>query len=351
MFFKTDAPAGASLYGCNGANSWAVEGGLSAVTVMSDGSPVGSSGTLDFFTGLGLMTVISATGTQIDLQTALDTAVVQTQPGEQGGAALLCASASGSGSAYTCSLNPTLGSYTEGMILHWIPDLGASGGNTTLNVDTLGPQPVKLPDGVGNPAATDILAGRLYTIWYDGAAFRLPAAAATGGSGGGGGGGSVNVNGSSVSSPNFNASTPAAASGYNNATLQVTGSNVSIQVPLSVDAPGWQICNPAGCGSETSNGYYAIVNPNGVTFDECGVNLAIAATGSAVHVDVQDSTGTSVFSAGYISIGTGVTSEVFNSSFVGGTYTAVKGAKFRAAVKQNDSGGTAQFAYVRCRVH
>ena len=117
------------------------------------------------------------------------------------------------------------------------------------------------------------------------------------------------------------------------------------------DAPAWQVCNPAGCGSETSNGYYGIMNPNGVTFDECGVNLAIAATGSAVHVDVQDSTGTSVFSAGYISIGTGVTSEVFNSSFVGGTYTAVKGAKFRAAVKQNDSGGTAQFAYVRCRVH
>ena len=670
LYFATDAPAGSNVYGCTAANTWAVQGN---VTVMSDGFAVGTSGTMDFVTGTGLMTVITATGSQSNVQTALDTAVIQTQPGEQGGAALLCVSGSGSGSAYTCSLNPTLGSYTQGMVLHWIPDLSASGGVTTLNVDTLGPRPVKLPDGVSNPAATDILAGRLHTIWYDGAAFRLPAAAATGGSGGavssvfsragsvtaqsgdyttaqvtesgnlyftnaraqsamsgryespltlsaplsrtvntislpaatsgqngylasadwstfnakqaaisgapstwpalgtaaahaatdfepalgnpsvsgyvlssttagvrswvaqsggggggtwgsitgtlsnqtdlnsvlsgkqatisgapgtwpsfaavatsgsksdvglsnventalstwagttnivtlgtlttgvwhgtaiadsyissaatwsakqsaitgapstwpalatvatsgsysdlsskptlgtasshastdfqtaiggapgtwpsfgaaallnvgttagtvaagndsrfGGSGGSVNVNGSSVSSPNFNASTPAAGSGYNNATLQVAGSNVSIQVPLSVDAPAWQVCNPAGCGSETSNGYYMIMNPNGVTFDECGVNLAIAGTGSSVVLDVQDSTGTSIFGATKLVVPINTTTGVFQAAFSGSPYTAAKGAKFRAVVTQNDSGGTAQFAYLRCRVH
>lgn len=45
--------------------------------------------------------------------------------------------------------------------------------------------------------------------------------------GGGGGGGSVNVNGGSVSSPNFNGTTPAAPAGTVNVIYQVSGSNVS----------------------------------------------------------------------------------------------------------------------------
>src|ERR1017187_5931803 len=30
MFFKTDAPAGANLYGCTAANTWSVQGGISS---------------------------------------------------------------------------------------------------------------------------------------------------------------------------------------------------------------------------------------------------------------------------------------------------------------------------------
>jgi hypothetical protein len=45
--------------------------------------------------------------------------------------------------------------------------------------------------------------------------------------GSGGGGGSVSVNGSAVSSPNFNSTTPAAPSGYENCDWQVSGSNIS----------------------------------------------------------------------------------------------------------------------------
>ena len=48
---------------------------------------------------------------------------------------------------------------------------------------------------------------------------------------GGGGGGSVNVNGSPVSSPNFNGTTPAAPGGNTNCTWQVSGSSVSCYVP------------------------------------------------------------------------------------------------------------------------
>jgi hypothetical protein len=48
---------------------------------------------------------------------------------------------------------------------------------------------------------------------------------------GAGGGTSVNVNGSSVSNPNFNGSTPASQSNYLNVTFQVSGSSVSAEIP------------------------------------------------------------------------------------------------------------------------
>jgi hypothetical protein len=48
---------------------------------------------------------------------------------------------------------------------------------------------------------------------------------------GGGGGGSVHVNGSSVTNPNFNGTTPAAPGGNTNVTFQVSGSNISAYVP------------------------------------------------------------------------------------------------------------------------
>ena len=143
--------------------------------------------------GAGLMSTASDDGAEINIQSALDTAVVQTQPGEQSGSALLCASGSGSASQYTCSLNPTLAAYTSGMVLHWKPDVAGAGGPTTLNVDTLGAKPLKVTDGVSDPAATDISAGKLYNIWYDGSVFRLVTGAAgtTGGAGGGGAWGTI----------------------------------------------------------------------------------------------------------------------------------------------------------------
>jgi len=201
LYFATDAPTGSNVYGCTATNTWAVQG---INTVMSDGSLVGNTGTMNFVTGTGLMTVIAATGSQIDVQTAVDTAVVQTQPGEQGGAALLCASGSGSGSAYQCSLNPTLGGYTQGMVLHWIPDANGAGGATTLNVDTLGMQPVKQVDGTSNPGPSDIIAGQLYSLWYDGAAFRMMVgggAVATGGLADPGSNGVLYRNGSGTARP------------------------------------------------------------------------------------------------------------------------------------------------------
>ncbi|MGA2266997.1 MAG: hypothetical protein ABSH44_00885 [Bryobacteraceae bacterium] len=172
-YFATDAGAGNNVYGCTAANTWSAEGTAQFLTVSSDGVVVGSRGTANFETGSGLMSVIADTGSQINIQSSLDLAVVQTQPGEQTGAALLCASAGGSHSSYQCAMNPTLAAYDSGMVLHWQPDVNGQGGPTTLNVDTLGATPLRLPDGVTDPAATDIVAGLLYNVWYDGAVFRL----------------------------------------------------------------------------------------------------------------------------------------------------------------------------------
>jgi hypothetical protein len=170
-YFATDTPAGNNVYGCTAANTWSGQG--TNFTVASDGTVVGFRPKANFTTGPGLLSLMADTGSEIDILWALDTAVVQTQPGEQTGRALLCASASGSPTNYQCSLTPTLAAYVAGMTLHWKPDVNGSGGPTTLNIDTLGALPIKLRDGASNPASTDIVAGQLYDAWYDGAQFRL----------------------------------------------------------------------------------------------------------------------------------------------------------------------------------
>lgn len=160
-------------------------GGSGAMTIQSSGTAVGTRSILNIMPGAGISTAISDTGSQINLQQTIDSAVVQTRANEQSGQTLLCSSASASGSTYTCSMSPVLTAYTKGMTVNWQPDLNGVGASTTLNIDTLGAKPVKLSDGITNPGASDIVAGRLYTLWFDGANFRMPAGGVTvSGSGG-----------------------------------------------------------------------------------------------------------------------------------------------------------------------
>jgi hypothetical protein len=177
-YFATDAPASANVYGCTAANTWTDQGTL---TVQSNGLAVGTRQKLNFVTGTGLVNVITDDGTELNVQTALDTSVAQTQIGDQSGATLFCGSTGGLTSNYVCSLSPTLTTYTMGMLLRWLPDVNGAGGPTTLNVDTLGNVPIKLLDGVTNPTSANIVGGQLYEIWYDGASFRLPPTVAAGG--------------------------------------------------------------------------------------------------------------------------------------------------------------------------
>jgi hypothetical protein len=157
MFFKTTAVAGANLFACTDANRWSVQAGNGAggaVGVAANGALVGLRPTINLITGPGIQSVSVDTGSQVNVETHVDAAVVQSQAGEQSGAALLCASTGRNARDYQCALNPTATQYVTGMVLHWLPDVAAAGGATSLNVDTLGAIPVKMPDGVTDPSAT-----------------------------------------------------------------------------------------------------------------------------------------------------------------------------------------------------
>jgi len=178
LFFLTSAAAGANVYGCVAVNTWAAQGGSSgggsgALTIDNNGTSVATRSIANFVPGNGIVDVITDTGTMIDIQQTIDSAVVTTRAGLQSGQTLLCASSSGSASTYTCRMTPTLTAYQSGMVLNWTPDVNGAGGPTTLNVDTLGAHSVKLSDGVTDPANGDVTGGRLYTVWFDGSNFRL----------------------------------------------------------------------------------------------------------------------------------------------------------------------------------
>ena len=187
MFFLTSAPIAQNVYGCSTANTWTLQSGgpTSPTTIDSSGTFVGTRGVLDLSAGPGILWSVSDTGTEISVESMLDTSYAETRAGDQSGANLLCSSSSAAnpGIAYVCSMNPTLTAYSPGMVLHWTPDVDAVGGaGTSLNVDNLGSAPVDKADGVTHPASTDVVAGELYQLWYDGAVFRIMSG---GGSGGG----------------------------------------------------------------------------------------------------------------------------------------------------------------------
>jgi hypothetical protein len=151
MFLLLSAPAGANIYACVATNTWSLQSGSGsgAVTVQNNGTVVGTRAAEDFISGLGMLNVLSDTGTQLDIQQSVDPAVMQTLANNQAGTSVVCASTSGSATTYTCAMNPTLTQYSTGMVLYWLPDVSGGGSAATINIDTLGaksvPSPMALP--------------------------------------------------------------------------------------------------------------------------------------------------------------------------------------------------------------
>ena len=171
MFVKLNAPSGQSLYACTTENLWIYQGGL--VSIFSNGVEIGARPVQNFATGIGITQAFIDAGSRLNLLTSVDTAVIQTRVNAQTSSDLRCTSNSGSATAYTCVMSPVLPSLQVGMVFHWIPDIAITGAPATLSINGIDAKPIKLQDGVTNPAATEISAGRLYQIWYDGISFRI----------------------------------------------------------------------------------------------------------------------------------------------------------------------------------
>ncbi|HKD08434.1 MAG TPA: hypothetical protein VKB79_21215 [Bryobacteraceae bacterium] len=173
LFLFSGAAPGSNIFACLASGSWTPQTGQpGALSIQSNGTPVGNETVQNYIGGNGLIYALSDTGTRVDMVNMIDPAVVLTHSVAQSGRDLLCQSAGGSTQTYTCHMSPSLTAYQPGMQLNWIPDV-SSGGAATLAIDGLPPLSVKMPDGATDPPPGSLPAGRLAQIWYDGTLFRL----------------------------------------------------------------------------------------------------------------------------------------------------------------------------------
>jgi hypothetical protein len=171
LYFLTIAVPGANVYGCVAVNTWSLQsgaggGGGGSVAVQSGGTAVGTRGTLDFIAGAGILSAISDTGTQINVQLGIDPSYVETRAQEQTGIDLSLSCTSGNSTVYACSPNGNvLTAYTDQQRFGWKPDVSC-GAAPTLNISTLGAKPLYRSDGSAIQVG-DCTAAAQVGIWYD----------------------------------------------------------------------------------------------------------------------------------------------------------------------------------------
>lgn len=290
LLLLTTAPAGTNIYACLTPNNWVSESSpAGVVAIQNNGAAIGSPGTENFIPGLGVMSAITDLGTVVNIQQGVDTSVVTSNVSLQSGQALLCQSASGSGTTYTCQLNPTLTTYSPGMVLNWKPDVNGTGGPTTLNVDLLGPIPVLEPDGLTNLSSQDIASGRMYTVWYDGTEFRVLNPSSQ--SGGGSSSTPVSITSTTAGGP----TTVTAATEWH-AALALCASSTGSVLIWNVPPPGITPATAAGCSGTNVNDPYAGFANAGTPSVQTSFTLPRTLTGTAdVYVTYQEPVAGSTF--------------------------------------------------------
>jgi hypothetical protein len=170
LYFVTNAPPGANIYGCVSLNTWALQsgGGSSggSLTIDSNSTLVGTRGVANFLAGSGVLNTISDTGTQINLQQGVDSAYVETRAQLQAGTDLSLSCTSGNATVYACAPNGNaLSVFTDQQRFDWKPDVSC-GATPTMNISTLGAKPLYRSDGSAIQAG-DCTAGAQVGIWYD----------------------------------------------------------------------------------------------------------------------------------------------------------------------------------------
>ena len=150
-----------------------VNGAPGTVVLESNNVVAGTRGVHNLVAGFGLLTLITDTGSKLNIQQAVDPAVMLSRAQHQTGQVLQCNSSGNSASGYSCAMSPVLTVYATGMMLYWRPDVDGTGGATTLAIGSLAAKSLKLQDGLSDPRSSDILAGQMYPLWYDGTVFRM----------------------------------------------------------------------------------------------------------------------------------------------------------------------------------
>jgi hypothetical protein len=185
MYFATDATAGQNWYYCTAPNTWtpqaAEAGGSGLADPGSNGMVVRSgtnSTTARILTAGPGITVLNGDGGDGNPTISLNTAVGLTNASAQANKPWFCNSTTGN-TTYVCSLSAAapLTAYTTGLCVDLMVDTSNTGA-ATVNIDGLGAKPIKIADGVTDPAPNQIVAGREIRVCYDGNSFRLPTAVA-----------------------------------------------------------------------------------------------------------------------------------------------------------------------------
>jgi len=127
-----------------------------------------------------MVNLITDVGNRINVQVSADTSVLASRAALQAGDAVTCRATLIAPAAFNCSMSPVLTGYSQGMVVHWIPSVSPAADGPTLNIDLLGPVPVRRPDGFTSVSVGEITGGQMYPVWYDGQVFRMMS-----GSGGG----------------------------------------------------------------------------------------------------------------------------------------------------------------------
>lgn len=138
MFFLTTAAAGSNLYTCAATNAWTEVVSLASVTQ-------------------GTGTIVTTVGSTINL--AVDPALIPTRTVVQASTSNICTPTSSSATAVTCTMNPTLAAYSNGMLVELTWNV-ACAGTETLAIDGLAPTNLREADGATILKTTDCASGQ-----------------------------------------------------------------------------------------------------------------------------------------------------------------------------------------------
>ena len=271
----------------------------------SNSTVVGTRGINNYLAGPGVTTLISDTGTQINIQLNADTAYLETRAQLQTGLDLSLSCSSGNSTVYACSINGNvLTTYTDQQRFAWKPDVGC-GAAPSINISTLGAKNLYRSDGTAIQAG-DCTASQQITIWLDASA---NAAATTTGTASSGSTALTVASGTGIANGQY---VNGAGIALGTVVTGITGTAVTLSLPTTASLSATSVTFGTG-GFKLTNG---------------AVNLAQSAAVTGVLGSANGGTGVNNGSSTLTLGGNHTTVGAFASTF---TFTGATGVTFPAS--------------------